>query len=1370
MRKIAFLFFFQFIFHSVSGQLSFDHITVANGLSQSTVLSILKDHRGYMWFGTRDRLNRYDAQHIKIYSYDFQDKTSISADDYIRSVYEDHNHNLWVGTLKGLNRYIPESDTFERILTNPSDPQSISSNAIFCAYEDSQRRMWFGGNTGLNMLISPTSRKFKRFLKSTQSSEGLTGNNVYAICEDHDHNLWVGTIEGLTRMTFKNGRYTFKSFTDNGIDENRLDGNFAKTIVVDKQGYIWVGTETGGLNRIDPRSLKISHFKHDPGNLNSLSHNDVRKILLDKTGKLWLGTMNGLDIFDPESGIFTRFYHDTENRKSLSDNSIKSLYWDNNRTLWIGTMYGGVNIVQPNTIPFNVYQNSKYKNSVSSNIISVIAADSKHDLWIGTEGKGLNLYNKNTGSFTSFINQPGKAGSIGTNNIKAIYKDRDHNTWIGLHQGGLDLFLPSSQTFKHFRHNALNKKSISDDIVSCILEDSQHRFWVGTSDGLDLFDRKRQEFRNYLTDSANRIKLSNTWVRCIYEDSKHNIWVGTTTGLNLLTYNARSFKWFLANQNNAGCLKADYINCVREDMDGNIWVGSFRGGLSLYNPQSQSFKTYRIKDGLPSDNVISIQQDDNKALWICTDNGLAKFNPYTKTFKNYTVKDGLPTNEFSFNSSFKDLNGDLYFGTYNGMVSFAPKEIKENNIVPPVVFTGLKLFNQAVAINDNSGLLKKDISVTREIVFSHNQNIFSLDFSALNYNAPDRNQYMYRLDGFEKDWNYVSVPSATYTNLEAGDYTFLLKANNSDGLWTKNTTVMHIRILPPFWKTWWAYLIYTLIFGGLFYLVIRFFRRQARLERDLYYEHLNSRQQQEVYQMKLDFFTKVSHEIRTPLTLILAPVEKLIELTETNALVSRQLVYVKQNADRLLRLVSELLDFRQVETGHMKLSVAEYNIVEFCKNVFLSFERLSISKNIRYHFTSANQNLPVYFDQAQFEKVLFNILSNAFKFTPEGGEIAVLVEESSEEHIEISITDNGVGIPREMQQHIFDNFYQGGQSTTNDGWGIGLALAKNIVELHQGVIMLRSDMAHDNSPGYTIFKVSLPKGKDHFSKDEVADEAGKDQEHLPVIDPMPMLNTTFLEKKEKHTVLLIEDNEDVRGFIKETLAGIYLIQESVNGQEGYELACKTIPDLIISDVMMPVMDGLELCHKIKTDDRTSHIPVILLTARVAHIQQINGLETGADVYITKPFSLKVLELNIRNLIQARLAMRKKYGQQIILAPKNKVIDSPDEKFLNRLMLIIENNMEDPEFDVPGLAKETGMSQTVLYRKLKALTDLTTTDFIKSVRLKQAAQILTQNKLSIAEVAYSVGFNDRKYFSKEFKKQFGKTPSEYMEQADHPTTD
>jgi len=1319
-----------------------------------------------MWFGTRDCLNRYDGKGVRIYRTDSDNPASISTEDYMYAILEDRQKNLWIGTQNGLNRYIPEKDAFERIAYLAEDPNSISDRIVLSIMADKKGKVWFGTNMGLSMLENSSSRKFKKFFQK----DGLAGNSIYAIFEDSNGNIWVGTTLGLTLMTLKNGKYTFSTFIHSPANPKSISGNSIKAIGEDNQGRIWIGTEADGLNLFVPDDRSFVRFKYSPSDASGISNNFIRKIIAGKNGSLWVATMSGLNILDPKTLRFTAFKHDSDNRKSLSDNSIKDIYEDDQGSVWIGTMFGGVNVTHRNTIPFTIYKYSKYRNSISSDIISVIAADDQENLWIGTEGQGLNYFNTKTGQFKKYVNDPRDPNSLNNNTIKSIFKDRKNRIWIGLFQGGLELFDPATQKFKHYPHEPGNPKSLSHGYVSSITEDEQGRLWVATSSkGVNIFDPQKETFSVINDLPTSGLRLSSSYIRIVYTDSRKNMWVGTPRGLNLLKPGASQFQYFFKSSTSKDSLKSMQINCIKEDHLRNIWIGSLRGGLSLYHPQTNSFTTYTKANGLASDNIIDILEDNEGNLWLSTDRGLTKFDVRRKSFKNYNITDGLPANEFNYNSAYKDKNGKLYFGSYNGLVAFTPRDIKENTNTPGIAFSGLKLFNKPIAIDGPDQLLKENISFTKSITFSADQNIFTIDFLALNYIQPQRNKYAYKLEGFEKDWNYVSIPSATYTNLPSGKYRLLVKGSNNDGLWNDTPASLEIRILPPLWKTWWAYLLYFVAGGILLYFVLRFTRRQQRLESELYYEHVNSERQQELYQMKLDFFTRISHEIRTPLTLIFAPLEKLIKLTKENVAVNQQLLGVKKNTDRLLRLISELLDFRKIESGHASLQVSENNLVDFCYAIYEAYQGLAEIKNIRYTFNSPEDSIVVYYDVSQMEKVFFNILSNAFKYTPEGGEITFSITKE-QDRVKVEITDTGIGIPKEAQDRIFTNFYQVKSDTVAvEGWGIGLALVKNIVDLHKGEISLESEPTAAGRSGRTNLAVKLYFGKSHFNADELIaapaliKAVSTAQEMTAEVLADKTEQRTISEKK--YTVQVVEDNDELRGFIVQSLEQTYHILESANGLQAWETAIEHVPDIIVSDVTMPEMNGLELCLKLKQEEKTNHIPVIMLTAMAAHLHQVDGLEAGADVYITKPFSIQVLELSIRNLLQGREGLKQKYIKQIMLSPRKLDMESPDEKFLNKLMQLVEDKMEDPDFNVSSLVEDIGMSQTVLYKKIKALTGLTISDFIKSQRLKRAAQLLSDHKLNIAEVAYTVGFNDRKYFSKEFRKQFGIAPSDYSQKTD-----
>ena len=1345
-------------------QLSFDHLSVSNGLSQSTVLSIYKDSRGYMWFGTRDCLNRYDGKGVKIYRTDPEDPATISSDNYIYAVQEDKQKKLWIGTQNGLNRYIPEQDTFERIIFDPKNTNSISDNTILSILADRKGKIWFGTNNGLSVLENSTSRKFRKFYKQ----DGLAGNSIYAVFEDSKGDILVGTTEGLTVMTLKNGSYVFTSFRNNPADPNSLSGNAVRAIAEDKQGRIWIGTETAGLNIYRPESGTFAHFKANAQVAEGLSSNIIRKIIVAENGDLWIATMDGLNILNPKTLRFTTYKHDADNRKSLSDNSIKDIYEDDQGSVWVGSMFGGVNVSHRNTIQFTVHKYSKYKNSISSDIISVIEGDLKGNLWIGTEGQGLNYFDVKTGLFKKYLNNPADPTSLSSNTIKAIFRDSKNRIWIGLYQGGLELFLPETGKFKHYPPNPNLSNSLSQGYVSTIAEDNFGRLLIGTSaKGLNIFNPETASF-SVISDLPNKgLRLSSSYIRFAFQDSKKNTWIGTPKGLNLLPAGKEQFGYFFRSSK-LDSLHSNDISCILEDHRGNIWIGTQRGGLSLYHPKSRSFTTYNQSNGMASNNVIGLLEDNQGNLWMSTDRGLTKFDFTKKTFKNYNTGDGLPTNEFNINSAFKDKSGKLYFGSYNGLVVFKPLAIKENTHLPKTVFSGLKLFNIPVAINGPDKLLDKDISFTQEITFSADQNIFTIDFLALNYIQPQRNKYAYKLAGFEKDWNEVSIPSATYTNLPSGKYKLLIKGSNNDGLWNEIPTSLEINILPPLWKTWWAYLLYFIAGSSILFFVLRFTRREQKLKSDLFYEQLNNERQQELYQLKLDFFTRISHEIRTPLTLIFAPLEKLVKVTKENYSVNQQILGIKKNTERLLRLISELLDFRKIESGNASPRVSENDLVPFCNTIYAAYLELAEVKNIAYSFNSQQESIMVYYDVDQLEKVFFNILSNAFKYTPADGQInfSVTLETNA---VRVEIADTGIGISAEAQSRIFNNFYQVKSGTAAaDGWGIGLALVKNIVDQHKGVVSVSSELATQNTRGETTFTVMLLLGKDHFQKDDLVAATEFQTTPTDVLEmPDYLMQENVIEAvfEKKYTVQVVEDNEELRGFIVQSLQNSYHILENINGLQGLETAMEHLPDLIISDVTMPELNGLELCFKLKQEEKTNHIPIILLTAMAAHQHQVGGLEAGADVYMTKPFSIQVLELSIRNLLRGREGLKEKYLKQIMLSPKKLQIESPDEKFLIKLMQLVADKMDDPDFNVGSLVEDIGMSQTVLYKKIKALTGLSITDFIKSQRLKRAAQLLSDHKINIAEVAYSVGFNDRKYFSKEFRKQFGVSPSDYVEKTE-----
>nr|WP_294899194.1 hybrid sensor histidine kinase/response regulator transcription factor [uncultured Pedobacter sp.] len=1353
--KILFLLFALAHFFSLElfGQsqtdISFIHLTVENGLSHNGIRSIMQDSRGFLWFGTRDGLNRYDSRSFEVYRNIEQDGTSISSGLDVYALYSDRAGRLWAGTSKGLNRYIPQNNSFVRYLHTEKDLTSISNNEVKAITDDSKGNLWVGTEKGLNRL-DPSTGKFDRFYKQTANKAGIAGNHVQAIYADRKGNIWVGTSEGLTMMSNHNRKYSFKNIS---LKPNDLD---ITTITQDDKGLLWIGTHSGGFFSLYPPTGEIKSYTAN-SSPNSLVSNIIRKILYDGTDRLWIGTLKGISIYNLKTGKYQNYRYDPNNPSSVNHNSIYDIYKDRAGSIWVATFYGGVSVYHPNTTPFQMFRYSSTANSISGNVISQIKEDSVHNLWIGTEGEGLNYYDRVNGKFINYRSGSAERGTISSNLIKAISIDHEGKVWVGSHDGGLDYFDKKTGKFVHYAPNPNNP--FLRNIYS-LLHDSQGRFWAGTlNKGLYLYDNDKKAFRSLMRNNE-KPHLNETNITSLFEDSRGAVWVSTNKGLYLLAKKTENFK----HLNGAYGLKIDRdnVNFVQEDHRKRIWIGTYDKGLILYDQRNKKQQAiYTEKNGLPSNNVLGLLEDSSGTFWISTNNGLSRYDG--RSFINYSTEDGLPGNVFNINSYLKDSKGQMYFGTYSGLVSFLPKDIKQNNYRPDVYFTGLSLFGEQVAINDNSRLLKQSISTTKALTFAYDQNVFTIDFALLNYTKSDKNTYAYKLEGFDRNWNYVKSPSASYSNLPSGNYTLFVKAANNDGVWINKPISMSITINPPFWKTWWAYLLYLVLFLTAMLFIIRFFSEREKLKAELYYEHLNSEAIKELYQSKMDFFTRISHEIRTPLTLITAPVESIVESSDNADLVKRNINIVKRSTDRLLKLINELLDFRKLESGEEDLYYTQVEANDFCRKIYDSFTQMAEEQKVDFRFVPSKDKLFVAIDEDQLEKVLYNLLTNSFKNVHKNGEVTLSVAEDRE-NFTIEVQDNGVGIAEENLDKIFTNFFQvKNEKSEKKGWGIGLPLVKAIVEKHQGKIDIKSKQENSNESGFTNFKLIFPKkaiNRDVQKSVEMIEKVKVQSSATQMVKPI--ISAVNSNNDQQYSILLVEDNDELRAFIKDSLTDKYRIIESINGKEGLDMATTEVPDMIISDVDMPLINGFEFAKQIKTNEVTSHIPIIMLTAFTTEENRVAGLESGVEIYLTKPFNLKVLKLSIDNMVNSIHSIRSKYSKQILLMPKKVEIQSMDEKFLDKCMQLIEENLNDQNFNVSVLVDKIGMSQAVLYKKLKALTGLNITDFIKSIRLKRAAQLLEENKLSIADIAYLVGFNDRKYFSKEFKKQYGVSPKAYIE--------
>ncbi len=1319
----------------VNAQLSFNHLTSENGLSNNSVLSIAQDGKGFIWLGTSNGLNRFDGWQIKVYQSGNQDNSGLQSAD-ILSLLCDAEKVLWVGTGTGLNRYNEKTDRFEKI----NLPVNSAVNAIF---QDHKQQLWLGTVRGLFLLTDRNRRRFTEF--KTANGANLVKGSVNCIYEDRKGTIWVGSDSGLVHLSNLNGHPFFESFFHDPLKKNTLSSNAVSSLYEDAFGNIWIGTLNAGLNKFNPDNKTFTHFSKEGGAANTLIHNNVRSLLPRNQYELWVGTQEGLSILNLKTATFSSYQNDGTDPKSLSQNSIYSLFRDANGSVWIGTYFGGVNRVDAFSTPFHIIRNDGKRNNLNNNVVSSIVEDKNGNLWIGTEGGGLNFFDRRSNRFTEYKNDITNPSSIASNLVKFVYLDTDENVWCGTHGGGLNVLDRESGIFKHYLYTPNQVQSARMEVTT-MAADNTGRFWVISTSGIYLFQKKGTQLIPLELNNGLE-PLKQVHANALYKDPSGAIWIGGLPGFYKVTGNTVTT-----------IDSTIIVNTILPDGNGNLWLAQKNGPATVYNTLSKQF--YDYKNSLGQRTIVGLLKDRTGRLWLSTDAGLIRFDPVKKSFNTYTTADGLAGKEFNYNSFLMDSRGEFFFGGYHGITHFFPEEIEGNNYRSPLVFTGLLLNNNEVSINEKDGLLKSNISQTGTITFKHDQNLFSINFALLNYIKSNKNRYLIKLSGFDDDWKQTRNPSATYTNLSPGTYLLQVKGANNDGVWT-GPIAIQLKVLPSIWRSKTAYLIYLLLVAGIVLLIVRYFFMRALLKKE-----------DELHQNKLNFFTNVSHEIRTHLTLIMAPIEKLLEINKANEFTRHQLKEVKNNSNRLLSLVSELMDFRKAEASHLHLQVKEQNLVTFLHEIYNSFRELSLAKNIHVSFINNTGVIPLYFDETQLEKVFFNLLANAFKFTPEGGQIQVSIIIHAA-FTEITIADSGRGIAAKYLNKLFTNYYQvADHGMQNTGYGLGLALSKKITELHHGSIRVESTPATGATDGHTCFFVTLLNGSSHFNGDPnvtlISEQhAQQAAEELNTLSEQELAAAAPTAGNRQYTLLIIEDNPDLRILIKQHLEDGYYIHEAPDGQQGWEIAVELIPDLIISDIMMPGIDGLQLCNRLKTDERTSHIPVILLTAKSTQTDHVKGLENGADVYITKPFTTRILELNVRNLLEVRKKLQQKTIREFALLPAHSGTGGQDgtgnkldNDFLLKVIETIDAHLEDPEFGVEKLARKAAMSPPVLYKKLRALTNMSVNEFIKTRRFKKAAALILQKEMTINEISYAVGYEDRKYFSREFKKHFGVAPSDF----------
>jgi len=1305
-----------------------------------------------MWFATDDGLNKFDGVNFTVYRNNAADTTSISSNT-IFSLHEDAAGNLWVGTNTSLSLYNRKKDAF----INFNFPSKTIIRAL-CT--DHLGNLWVGSFNGLYML-EPLSGKIKAYKADPDNPNELASNTVTSVFEDSHHRLWAGTIVGL--HLFRGSTHNFQRFQHDAADIHSISDNVVKTIAEDAQGNLWLGTMDGGLNKLEADGKTFTSYKHSNTGSNTISSNRIYSIAAEKNGRLLVATEEGLDIMDPANGKVWKIVSDGRNSFSLSGKSVRSIFIDNNDVYWVGTFRGGINKYDRNLAFFNLRQSNPFDPlGLSNAIVTSFVENDNGDVYIGTDGGGLNLYHRRTGLFEHIK----LAGCAEWKTLPVLTLERlGDELWIGTFLHGLYVLNMKNAAVRHYSKGESIRDLTSNEIF-CLRKDSEGKLWVGTNGcGINIYDPVTKTFqrfdKNTTYGAAGKLPV-NAYVRAIEPDKSGNVWIATAgSGVAVFSKASSTFRVYNHSVNN---LPNDDVQTIYIGQNDTVWAGTHGGGLSRLDNASGKFISYAEQEGVANAVIYKILEDNAGKFWVSNNKGISSFNPRNGQFKNYSHDNGVQRSTFVPGAGIKTASGDLFFGGLDGFNYFNPGKFTCNKNIPAIVLTDLKVSNASVIPGTNAPI-DEHISIASEVKLDYKQN-FSLDFVALNYSAPRESRYAYMLEGFDKTWIATgNSRTAVFSNLDPGTYTFHVKASSDDGSWTTPPASIQIIVRPPFYLTVYAWCVYFLVAGMLLWLFRyrgirklknKFALEQERLQVKQVIEQKNreAAQQHAFEAARIKYLTNISHEFRTPVSLIVGPVEQLIQ-QEINLEKQQQLSVIKRNAKRLLNLVNQVVDFRKLEEHETKLDLAGGDIICFLKDVVASFKDISERKHINFTFTSALNSYNTEFDGDKIERILFNLLSNAFKFTPKGGNIWLKIEKTATGNgLTIAVADTGIGMEPKAAEKIFDRFFQADAAAgiLNQGSGIGLSITKEFVRLHGGTIQVES------IPGNgSVFTVQLPLPHMPVTANS----------QLPAVatatnPPGPSLAkpANGIPPAEMLTLLLVEDNEDFRYYLRDNLKHFYKIVEAADGQEGWQKALSSHPQVIVSDISMPYIDGIEFCRKIKSDKRTSHIPVILLTALSGEAFQLQGLETGASDYLTKPFNFEILNARIRNLFYLSQQLKNTYTRQLKLVSPEVAVQSEDEKLMLAVSGYIEANLNSSKLSVEELSRHVCMSRGSFYNKIVAITGETPVEFIRSVKLNKAAALLENTDMKIAQIGYATGFTTPNYFARAFKAKFNVLPSEY----------
>ncbi|MFK2809099.1 two-component regulator propeller domain-containing protein [Bacteroides fragilis] len=1308
---------------SVEEHYYFKNLSIRNGLSQNTVNAILQDRKGFMWLGTKDGLNRYDGLSFRKFKHDAANPRSI-GNSFITSLYEDFNGNIWVGTDAGVYIYYPEKEAFEEFDCQSLEKTRIERSVSMIA-GDKQGRVWIAVEAQ-GMFCYDTRQKLLRNYPLSEIS-----SNIKCFTFDSGGTLWLGFYgDGLYYS--KDNLATVHPYGSPEDGKREFEGGVITKIVQGNYNCLYIGSVKEGVSELNLTSGQVRNLLAIDESGESIF---CRDLLPYSDNELWIGTESGIYIYNLRTAQFIHLRASLYDSYSLSDNAIYALYKDREEGLWIGSYFGGVDYYPRQYTYFAKYYPKNIANSLHGKRVREFCRADDGTLWIGTEDGGLNHFNPKTKEFHFF--EP----SAGFTNIHGLCMDGSH-LWVGTFSKGLRVIDTRTGVVLRTYTEGHTPHSLNDNSIFSICRTSAGEIYLGTLFGLLRYNRTQDNF--------DRIpELNGKFVYDIKEDSYGNLWLATyANGAYCYDVSVRRWKNYVFDAEDEKSLPYDKVLSVFEDSYRQIWLTTQGGGFCLFHPDTETFTRYGLKDGLPNDVVYQIVEDDDRFLWLTTNNGLVRFDPKTMEMKVFSTANGLPTNQFNYRSGFKDEAGNIYLGSINGFVAFDPRTFAENRQVPAVAITDFLLFNKEVPVGETDSPLKSSITFSDKVVLTADQNSFSFRIAALSYQAPRMNKLMYKLEGFDEGWLTIGEsPLVTYSNLGYGDYVFKVKASNSDGVWNEQETSLHLSILPPFYLSGWAYCFYVLFFMGCLVCVIFYFKRRNYRKQHRQMEMLEQEKEREVYHAKIDFFTNVAHEIRTPLTLIKGPLENIILKEEVDSETKEDLYIMKQNTERLLNLTNQLLDFRKTETRGFRLNFTECDVVAVLRETYLRFTSLAKQKGLDFILELPQECFMADVNQEALTKIISNLLNNGVKYASTYLRISL---ETDEKVFHIRTFNDGEMIPDTMKEEIFKPFVRlDKEDEVTTGTGIGLALSRSLAELHQGSLMM------EKGEEVNCFCLTLPVNQDStitLSAENVSqveeNSCGWEQEETDTKEKKPM-------------ILVVEDNPDMLAFIRKQLTTEYSVLTAMNGIEALAVLDNHYVNLVVSDVMMPQMDGFELCKTIKSDLSYSHIPVVLLTAKTNIQSKIEGLELGADAYIEKPFSVEYLLANISSLIHNREKLRQTFAKSPFVAANTMALTKADEEFIWKLNDIIQANLHNPEFSMEDMADALKMSRSSFYRKIKGVLDLSPNEYLRLERLKQAAQLLKEGKSRVNEICYTVGFNSPSYFSKCFLKQFGVLPKDFI---------